>query len=257
MNSRALLIFGLLLTPAMASAQSSSSPIEQRVYIQVGGGAQSGSHTLTNTSTFTIYGEQGTIAGGQEYGGGALWNIGGGFRAWKNLHLALNFTRNSDSMDTAVVARVPHPLFLNRPRTATQNIGGLKHEENGFHLAAMWVIPVGDDMQFAFGGGPSFVTVKHDFATDARVVEQDAAPNFATVAIQDITLTTADKTATTVNLGAELTYNLPFELGETGRLGATVGFRYAGGTVNLPGSTGDVDVKYGGAQFFGALRVSF
>ena len=204
------MIFGLLLTPAMASAQSSSSPIEQRVYIQVGGGAQSGSHTLTNTSTFTIYGEQGTIAGGQEYGGGALWNI-----------------------------------------------GGLKHEENGFHLAAMWVIPVGDDMQFAFGGGPSFVTVKHDFATDARVVEQDAAPNFATVAIQDITLTTADKTATTVNLGAELTYNLPFELGETGRLGATVGFRYAGGTVNLPGSTGDVDVKYGGAQFFGALRVSF
>lgn len=250
------MILGLLLSPAVASAQSSSSAVEQRVYIQVGGGAQSGSHNLTNTSTFTIYGEQGTIAGAQEYGGGALWNIGGGFRAWRNLHLALNFTRNSDTMDTAVTASVPHPLFLNRPRTANQSIGGLKHEENGFHLAAMWAIPVGENLQFAFGGGPSFVTVKHDFATDARVVEQDAAPNFATVAIQDITLSTADKTAVTINVGAELTY-FPFELGDSGKVGATVGFRYAGGTVALPGSTGDVDVKYGGAQFFGAVRVSF
>jgi len=92
MSTRALLILGLLLTPAVASAQttSPSTTYEQRGFIQFGGGAQSGAHDIITTSTFTIYDEQGTIAGTQEYGGGALWNIGGGVRVWRNLVAALN-----------------------------------------------------------------------------------------------------------------------------------------------------------------------
>lgn len=245
--------------PALASAQTTSatSTYDQRGFVQIGGGAQSGSHTIASTSTFDIYGEQGSIAGTQDYGGGAIWNIGGGVRVWKNLVATLNYTRNSDTMDTAVLARVPHPLFLNRFREANQRVGGLKHTENAYHLAAMWMIPFGEDLVLGVGAGPSFVSVGHEFASSARIEESDAAPNFATVAIQDITFSRGEKTATTVNVGADLTYNLPFDLGEAGRVGATLGFRYAGGTVNLPGTTGNVDVKYGGVQFWGGLRVSF
>jgi hypothetical protein len=259
MSTRALLILGLLLAPAVASAQttSPSTTYEQRGFIQFGGGAQSGAHDIITTSTFTIYDEQGTIAGTQEYGGGALWNIGGGVRVWRNLVAALNYTRNSDTMDTAVIARVPHPLFVNRPREANQRIGGLKHIEDGYHVSLQWMIPVGDAMTIGVGGGPSFVRVGHDFAESARVQETDAPPNYATVAITDIVLTRGQKTATTVNIGADLNYDLPLELGQTGKLGATLGFRYAGGTVGLPGTSGDVDVKYGGIQFWGGLRVSF
>ena len=72
-----------------------------------------------------------------------------------------------------------------------------------------------------------------------------------------MTFTRGRKTGTTINVGADLTYNLPFDLGQVGRLGATLGFRYAGGEVTLPNTTGDVDVKYGGVQFWGGLRVSF
>ena len=256
---QAVAIGALLLTPALASAQtpSATSTYEQRGFVQIGGGAQSGSHTIASTSTFDIYGEQGSIAGTQDYGGGAIWNIGGGVKVWKNLVATLNYTRNSDTMDTAVLARVPHPLFLNRFREANQRVGGLKHTENAYHLAAMWMIPFGEDLVLGVGAGPSFVSVGHEFASSARIEESDAAPNFATVAIQDITFSRGEKTATTVNVGADLTYNLPFDLGEAGRVGATLGFRYAGGTVNLPGSTGNVDVKYGGVQFWGGLRVSF
>lgn len=262
MSNRTLMLLGLLLAPALASAQTSTStspstPYEQRGFVQVGGGAQSGSHTLNSTSTFSIYDEEGTLAGTQSFGGGAIVNVGGGARVWKNLVLALNYTRNSDTMDTAIIGRVPHPLFAGRLRETNQRIGALKHSENAYHLSAMWMFPFGEDLTLGVGGGPSFVGVSHEFASAARVQETGVAPNFATVAIEDITFTRGKKTATTVNVGADLTYSLPFDLGQAGRVGATLGFRYAGGTVGLPGGTGEVDVKYGGVQFWGGLRVSF
>ncbi len=259
MNTRVLLVSALLLAPTAASAQITAppTPYEQRGFVQLGGGAQSGSHTLANVQTFSIYDEDGTIAGAQEYGGGAIWNIGGGVRVWRQLVVALNYTRNSDSMDTAVIARVPHPLFTNRHREANQRISGLKHNEDAYHVSLQWMIPVGENLTLGVGGGPSFVTVGHDFASSARVQENDGPPNFASVSIQDVELTRGKETGTTVNVGADLTYNLPFELGQTGRIGATLGLRYAGGTVTVPGSGGDVDVKYGGAQFWGGLRLSF
>lgn len=256
MSTRALLFLGLLLIPAVGNAQT-STPYEQRGYVQVGGGAQSGSHSITSTSTFTLYDEQGNIAGAQEYGGGAIWNIGGGVRVWKNLVAALNYTRNSDSMNTAIVASVPHPLFVNRPRQVAQVVDGLEHTEDAYHLSFNWMVPFGENLTLGVGGGPSFVNVSHEFASDARVQEVDGPPNYSTAAIQDITFTRGKKTGTTVNVGADLTYNLPFDIGQAGKVGATLGFRYAGGEVTLPGTTGNVDVKYGGAQFWGGLRVSF
>lgn len=255
MSKRALLFLGLLLTPAVAAAQS--TPYEQRGYVQVGGGAQSGSHSLASTSTFSIYDEDGTVAGAQEFGGGAIWNIGGGVRVWRNLVASLNYTHNSDSMDTAVVARVPHPLFTNRPREAAQIVGGLKHTESAYHVSLNWMFPLGEDLTLGVGAGPSFVQVAHEFPGSARVTETDGAPNFATVAIEDVTFTRGEKTATTVNVGADLTYNLPFDIGQAGKVGATLGFRYAGGTASVAGTSGDVDIKYGGVQFWGGLRISF
>ncbi len=260
MSNRTLILLAVLLTPAVASAQTTTSPTtpyEQRGFVQIGGGAQSGSHSLNSTSTFSIYDEEGTIAGTQEFGGGPILNVGGGARVWKNLVVALNYTRNSDTMDTSVIARVPHPLFAGRLRETNQRIGDLKHTENAYHLSAMWMFPLREDLTLGVGAGPSFVGVSHEFASSARVQETDVAPNFATVGIEDITFTRGEKTGTTVNVGADLTYDLPFDLGQAGRVGATLGFRYAGGTVALPGGTGEVDVKYGGMQFWGGLRVSF
>ncbi len=245
------------MAPAVASAQSAVAPYEDRGYIQVTAGAQSGSHLITSSSSFSIYDETATIDGSQAYGGGAIWGIGGGARVWRNLVVSLNYARYGDDMETAVVARVPHPLFLNRPREATQNLPGLKHTENQYHLTASWMFPFGDDLVLGVGAGPSFVGLSHEFPSGGRPVEQGAPPDFATVSLQDVTFTRGEKTATTANFGADLTYKLPFDVGQAGKLGATVGFRYAGGTADLQGPNGSVGVKYGGAQFHGGLRLSF
>ena len=257
MNTRVLALSGLLLLPSMAAAQSATPTYEQRGYVQIGAGAQSGTHGLTTTSTFNIYDEQASIVGSQAYGGGTLFNVGGGARVWRNLVASLNYSRNSDSIETTVVARVPHPLFTGRFREATQPVNDLKHTEDAYHVTLSWMIPFGDDLTLGVGAGPSFVKVAHEFASTAGVQETDVAPNFSTVALQNVTFTRGEKTATTVNVGADLTYNLPFDLGQAGRVGATLAFRYAGGTATLTGGGTDLDVKYGGVQFWGGLRVSF
>ena len=117
-------LLGLLLVPAAASAQSAT--YEQRGYVEVNLGAQSGSHLITTSSTFTIYDEPGSIDASQSYGGGVVWGLGGGARVWRNLVLGLAYTRHSDEVETAAIARVPHPLFLNRYREANQRIDDLK-----------------------------------------------------------------------------------------------------------------------------------
>ena len=220
---------------------------------------RAGRTTLTSTSTFTIYDEQGTIAGTQEYGGGAIWNIGGGVRVWKNLVAALNYTRNSDTMDTAVIASVPHPLFVEPPaRGQPAHRRPEAHRERAITSACQWMIPLGEDLTLGVGGGPSFVGVSPRVRRVRRASRRPTRrPTTPPSPSRTSPSPAARRPRTTVNVGADLTYNLPFDLGQTGRVGATLGFRYAGGTVSLPGTTGDVDVKYGGVQFWGGLRVSF
>ena len=258
-RTRTLAILGLLITPALAAAQNpAATPYEQRGYVQFGAGAQSGSELLTSTSTFTIYDEQGTINSSQTYGGGAIWGLGGGARVWRNLVVSLNYVRYSDEMQTAILANVPSPLVIGRPRVANAGFDGLEHTENQYHFTASWMIPFGENLTLGVGAGPSFIGLSHEFPSDARVQEVDGPPNYAQVAITDLSSIRSTKTVTTANFGADLTYNLPFDLGQVGKLGATVGFRYSGGTAGIDGPTGgEVDVKYGGAQFYGGVRVSF
>ncbi|MBA2355087.1 MAG: hypothetical protein H0V80_10510 [Acidobacteria bacterium] len=261
MRKEAIFVCGLLLMPVLTSAQQSSGPVspwDNRGYAQVFGGGQSGSHLLTDTSTFTIYDEQASIATSQPYGGGAVFGVGGGARVWRNVVVGLTYTRFADNMETAVRARAPHPLFLNRFRDAEElRADNLQHVENAVHLSATYMVPLSEDFTLGVSLGPSFVGVSHEFARDALITETGASPDFATVGLSDVSFVRSSRTAATVNVGADVTYNLPFSIGSLGRLGATLGLRYAGGSVDLDGAAGPTEVKYGGAQFTGGLRVTF
>lgn len=250
----------MLLAPALAHAQTTSplsTPWEDRGYVQVVGGGQSGSHLLTDSSRFTIYDEEAAIDTSQTYGGGAVFGVGGGVKVWRNVLVGVHYTRQSQNVETSIRARVPHPLISNRFREAELRQDNLKHTENGVHLSATYLLPVREDLTLGFSFGPSFVGVSHEFARDVRVAETGAAPAFDTVGITDAAFTRSSKTGTTVNIGADVNYDLPFSLGEVGRLGAVLGFRYAGGSVDLDGAAGPTEVKYGGAQLTGGVRLTF
>lgn len=259
MRTFVLLVLGLLCVPAAGVAQSGpfSTPWDGRGFIEVGGGGQGGSHLLTDTSRFTIYDEEASIAVSQTYGGGPLFHLGGGAKVWQNVAIGVTYSRFSESMETAVLARVPNPLFANRLREAELRQGDLKHTENAVHLSAIYMVPLREDITLGLSLGPSFTGVSHEFARDVRVAEAGGAPAFDTVSISDVSFVRSSKTKANFNVGANLAYDLPFRLGARARLGASLGFRYSGGTASLDGATGPVDVKFGGPQVTGGLRVGF
>lgn len=258
MRILALLVLGLFSMPLAGFAQTGplNTPWYGRGFVEVGGGGQGGSHLITDTSRFTIYDEEASIAVSQTYGGGPLFDLSGGVKVWRNLLVGVGYSRYTESMETAVLARVPNPLFANRLREAELRQNDLKHTENTVHLTATYMLPLNDDFTVAVSAGPSFATVEHEFARDVRVSEAGGAP-FDAVTISDVAFVRSSKTKATVNLGAKLVYELPVRLGDFGRLGASLGFRYAGGSVDLAGAAGPVEVKFGGPQVLGGLRVTF
>ncbi len=254
----ALLVLCLTCAPLAGYAQSGpfNTPWDGRGFVEIGGGGQGGSHLITDTSRFTIYDEEASIAVSQTYGGGPLFNVGGGVKVWQNLLVGVAYSRYSESMETAILARVPNPLIANRFREAELRQNDLKHTESTVHLSAIYMLPLNDDFTVDVSLGPSFTSVSHEFARDVRVAETGGAP-FDTVAISDVAFVRSSKTKATVNIGANLNYALPFRIADAVRLGATLGFRYSGGTVGLDGASGPVDVKFGGPQIIGGLRVGF
>lgn len=255
----ALLVLGLICVPSVGLAQSGpfSTPWDGRGFVEIGGGGQGGSHLLTETSRFAIYDEEATVNLSQSYGGGPFLNVGGGVKVWQNLLFGIAYTRFSNSVDTNIQARVPNPLVANRFRDAELRPSDLRHKENTVHLSAIYMVPLNDDFTIALSIGPSFASVSHEFARDVRVAEVSGPPAFDTVAISDPAFIRSSKTKATINVGANLDYDLPFRMGDTGRVGAVVGFRYAAGSVSLAGASGPVDVKFGGPQITGGVRVTF
>ena len=253
-----LLVLGLICVPSPGVAQSGpfSTPWDGRGFIEIGGGGQGGSHLITDTSRFTIYEEEATTSVSQTYGGSPLFNVAGGVKVWQNLLVGIAYSRTSESMETAVRARVPNPLFANRFREAELRQNDLKHTEGTVHLSAIYMLPLNDDFTIGLSAGPSFASVEHEFARDVRVSEVGGAP-FDAVAISDVAFVRSSKTKATFNIGANLAYNLPIRLGDRARIGASLGFRYSGGTVSLDGASGPVDVKFGGPQVLGGLQVGF
>jgi hypothetical protein len=116
---------------------------------------------------------------------------------------------------------------------------GLKHTEIGTHIKLVYFMPIGEKMDIALSGGPSFIKVSH------------AVPNVSIVPNTQSTVLTSPEeggTAIGVNVGADLIYPL------TSRYGVGGFIRYAGGSVDLASISG---LKVGGIQAGGGLRLRF
>jgi hypothetical protein len=259
MRMSAFILASLFCVPVSGFAQSGpfNTPWDGLGFIELSGGAQGGSHLLTETTTFTLYDEQASIVAAQNYGGGPLLGVGGGVRVWKNLLVGATFTRTRDTMDTVLTGRIPNPLFLNQFRDAEFRDGSLRHVERVVHVSATWMLPLREDLALGVSFGPSFASVSHEFARDVRITETAGPPLFQAATISEPAFVRNSASGTTVHVGANLAYDLPFRLGRTGRVGASLGFRYFTGDVSMAGAAGTVDVKYGGPQVTGGVRVGF
>jgi hypothetical protein len=231
-------VFGVC-TAAPARAQMTWT---DNGFLNVNVGAQGGSHDLATTSTFDLYGEQGSVSTTQDVGGGGFFDVSAGYKVWRNLAVGLGFSHVGSDADVAIAASVPDPNFFDRLRGVTGVSPGANYSENAFHFQGTWMVPVTDTLDVGFSFGPSIVLVSQDIPTGVAVNEP--GPTLAST-----TIVNEDKTAAGFNLGVDVNYFF------TPRFGAGVLARYTRGSVDFDNATDSLTV--GGFQFGVGARVRF
>jgi hypothetical protein len=209
-----------VLVPTVAAAQMTWT---DKAYVTISAGGQAGSHTLTMQPAFTLYDEDSTLTSTQKVGGGPFLDIGGGYKVWENLVLALSYSHVGGDSDAAIAAQVPDPVQFDHPRAATTSLSGAKHSENAVHISAVWM-------------------VRQDVASGLTVTEP--GPTVTSVASAK-----AKKTTGGFHAGVDVTYLL------TKKVGAGLLARYTFGSVDLPDATDSLTI--GGFQLGVGLRYRF
>jgi len=240
-----------VLTLALCALATASAEAQMtwtdKGFVNASFGFQGGSRTLATSTEFDIYGseefgEHGTLATTQDAGGGAFFDISGGYKVWRNLAVGIGFNRVSGDSDVAVIASVPDPLVADRPRPASTTASGSEHSEVAINLSGTWMMPVTDKVDVGFSFGPTIFSVSQDVPTSISVSEP--GPTITTT-----NMTKVDKTTVGVHFGVDATYIF------RPRMGAGAFLRYSVGSADLEGATDNLTV--GGFQIGFGFRYRF
>ncbi len=221
-------------SPAMAQAQQPTS-----IFVDVNVGAQTQSRTIESSTRFPLYGETAIINAAQSIGGGALFDISGGYRFMRKFGVALGVSTFSKSGDGSLVASIPSPVAFNRPATVTNTATDVKHKELGTHVMFVYFVPVLTNFDVSVFAGPSFFHLTQDILS-------------ATVPAGTQTISVASQSQKGNGTGANAGIN--FNYMYRPNYGGGLFIRYAGATVDLPSAAG---VKVGGFQVGVGLRARF
>ncbi|PYR60378.1 MAG: hypothetical protein DMF85_05280 [Acidobacteria bacterium] len=236
----ALLVLGLCACAAPAAAQQMQWTDQGFVNVNVG--VQAGSHDLATNTTFTLYDENATISSAQKVKSGAFFDVGAGYKVWRNVTVGLTYLHTSSDASVAIAGSIPDPLVTDRPRTVAAAASGVKHSEDALNFDATYMMPVTDKIDVGISAGPTIFFVKQDMVTSLPITEP--GPAVGTPVLSKVKKTTAG-----VNFGVDVNYMV------TKRYGVGGVARYTWGSAKLAGATDSLTV--GGFQIGGGLRVRF
>jgi hypothetical protein len=225
---------------------------EDRAYINIGFGVESGNTDMTDSKTFTKYEESGKITSSSSFSSGSLFDIGIGVRIWKNLSVGAGYHQETNSEDGTLTGTVPHPIFFNQPRTFTQTVPELQRKESAEHLVIGWTTPVGTKMDVMIFAGPSFFRLEQEVVANADIAEKGSP---FTELVIDPKIETRKKSVTGYNAGADISYL--FWQNDSVRLGGGVFLRYTAATTNILMLTTEQPTTVGGFEFGFGGRVRF
>ena len=234
---------------AQQRSDDRSRPQPARGFVTVNGGYQATSTDFADNIVFTKFVEEGDLDARYGLGAGALYDVGGAVRLWRNFGVGVAVSAFSKESDTSVTARIPHPFFFDRDRHVSGSQGDLGREETAVHVQGIWVVPVNEAIEIAVFGGPTFFNIRQDLVTDVLFTQAypfDAATYTGT--------TTGRRSESTVgfNVGADVAYYF------SGHIGIGWLARFSRATIDLPSQDGgSVAVDTGGFQTGGGLRLRF
>jgi len=243
-----------LAGPAAAQERRPTTPPPRpaptdRIFIAVDGTYQAGTKDFSDSESFASNAETATYSGTYNVKPGPAFNISGSGRVTRVFAVGIGVSRYTRETPIAVTASIPHPFFFNRPRSLSDTVNG-NREELAVHVQARALLPLNSRrMQAAVYAGPSFFSVKQDVIT--RVGFAEAYP-YDSITSAPGQMSNVSKSKVGFNAGADVAYFFTRQVG----VGGTA--QYAGTTIQEPSAGGDdVDMKVGGFQVGGGLRLRF
>ncbi len=235
------------LPPRPATPQATPSVINEKVFFSAGGLFQVNSNDFTDTATIRRNAENGRLETAYDVGGGVAFEASGSYLVWKQLAVGVGLTLFSSSTTTEIDAQVPHPFFFNTPRTVTGEFDG-DRSETAVHVQARWLVPINTNMTVTVFGGPSFFSVKQDIVSD---FEYSESYPFDTATFTRAIASSQSESAIGFNVGGDVSYFFTPNVGVGGMV------QYSGATVEMTVPSGTADVKAGGLQVGGGIRLRF
>jgi hypothetical protein len=248
---RAALI-AAVLAGASQPAQAQGTPWEDRVFVNLSFGVDTGTTSIAENRSFVLYGETGTLQANSDYGSFPIFDIAVGARLFQNVGVAIAYHTGGTKGDGTISGTVPHPVFFDRSRAFTDSFNDADRDEHATHLQIGWMAPLSDKFDLFIYGGPSFFNVTQELVTDLGLVEN--GPPYTTITLQP-RIERLKSNSVGYNLGVDSTYFL--YTAERFRLGLGGFLRFTGATAEFDIDGNTIETDAGGVQFAVGARLRF
>jgi hypothetical protein len=207
--------------------------------------------SFSDSRTFTEYAEPTTIQTSYEAGSGFGPDAAIQVSFFRGLGLLVGYSYVSRDVSGQVEVSRPHPLYLNRPRSASTELSGYGLTEGALHLDLAYASTAGH-LDWALFAGATLFQVEADLL---GVPTYDEAYPYDELSITATPSTTVTDNPVGFNVGGRLDYRF----GRSRRFGAGVQAQFSTAGVALKAGKNATEARFdaGGLSVGAGLRVYF
>lgn len=222
----------------------------ERVRVVLNGALSPTTRSFSETRTFTEFLETATVRAEYETGSTFAPDVGAQAQVFRRLGVFVAFTSARRDEGGRFSASLPHPLYLDRPRSLEGDLSGYAYEERAFHLDLAYGAARGH-LDYALFAGVSLFSVEVDLVDSVRY---DHAYPYDSVTLREAPPRAVKDSPTGFNVGGRLDYRF----GKAGHFGLGVQVRFTAATARLEAPAGNsLDVDAGGFHAGAGARVYF
>jgi hypothetical protein len=227
------------------------SKVPDRVRLVVNAAFWPSGPSYGDSQTFTEYAEQTTLRTSYEAGSGFGPDLAVQVGLFRGLGLLIGYSRTRRDVTATVDVSRPHPLYLDRHRSASAENSGYELAEGAVHLDVAYARAAGR-LDWAVFAGATLFQVEADLL--AKPTYTDVYP-YDELVVASTPSTTAKESPTGFNVGGRLDYRF----GGSRRFGAGVQVLYSTASVRLKATSESTEATFdaGGLSVGGGVRVYF
>ncbi len=244
-------------SPTPAKSTPSGPHGFERGWIDVNFGvAVAASKTFTTTLTTPLFQETRTAQATYHNPTGAEFDFGGGYMITPGVGVGISFTGTAHQDEAQLYINVPHPTRFNTFASSTKPTDAkLQRVEGGVNLQLMLVAPVSPRTKVRLFLGPTYFRVQQDMV--GSIAYDQAFLVFLPVNTVDITTYEKRDKVEGTGWGFHVGGDVSFFFTRVVGIGGFARFSRATVSLDDPLSGLPIDVKAGGFQAGGGLRLKF